>query len=244
MRYPKPSEWPDLISEYRASGLQAKEVAAKHDLALSTHDGSLGALFNSAQLAMLLDGIDLSRVRRPKKWSPEMLEKDRQTPENLINTGRWYPAPRRARLSTTANGARMPKPSRKSATRSALSSRSQPDAIRSEVESIGQLPADVLAEGRLVLHRRRGSLADGLALPLRDSGQDVENQPPRRAPGVDLLANREQRRFSFREVLLDQVAKVHNPSGQPVQFHGQEGGPLPASPSAFPGPVRVWLQGN
>jgi len=36
MKYPKPSEWPELIAEYRASGLQAKEFAAKHDLSMST----------------------------------------------------------------------------------------------------------------------------------------------------------------------------------------------------------------
>lgn len=40
---------------------------------------------DSTQLAMLLDGIDLSRVRRSKKWSPG----DRQTPGNLISAAGW-----------------------------------------------------------------------------------------------------------------------------------------------------------
>lgn len=30
---------------------------------------------DSAQLTMLLDGIDVSRVRRPKKWSPSVLNR-------------------------------------------------------------------------------------------------------------------------------------------------------------------------
>jgi transposase len=34
------------------------------------HENALGARLQSSQLAMLLDGIDLSRVRRPKQWVP------------------------------------------------------------------------------------------------------------------------------------------------------------------------------
>jgi len=88
------------------------------------HNESLGAILDSAQLAMLLDGIDLTRVRRPQKWAPEEQVGDRQASENLINTARWHPAPRRARLSTNASGARRPKPSRKSSARSAPNTRS------------------------------------------------------------------------------------------------------------------------
>jgi len=36
MRFPKRSEWPELVAEFRASGLQLKEFAAKHDIPLST----------------------------------------------------------------------------------------------------------------------------------------------------------------------------------------------------------------
>ncbi|HYX91897.1 MAG TPA: hypothetical protein VE782_10065, partial [Myxococcaceae bacterium] len=36
MRYPKPEEWPGLIEEFRASGLQHKEFCAKHDISVDT----------------------------------------------------------------------------------------------------------------------------------------------------------------------------------------------------------------
>jgi transposase len=68
------------------------------------HEDALGAQLDATQLTMLLDGIDLSHVRRPKKWSPEVVEGARQAPENLINPGRWQPA--RRTKSTTANGGR------------------------------------------------------------------------------------------------------------------------------------------
>ena len=67
------------------------------------HDGALGAHLDATQFTMLLDGIDVSRVRRPNKWSPKVQVGDRQAPESLINTSRWHPA-RTARL-TTASGA-------------------------------------------------------------------------------------------------------------------------------------------
>src|SRR5262249_22770697 len=41
------------------------------------HEGALGAQLDATQLAMLLDGIDVSRVRRPKKWTPLVREGDR-----------------------------------------------------------------------------------------------------------------------------------------------------------------------
>ncbi len=75
------------------------------------HEGALGAQLDATQLTMLLDGIDLSHVRRPKKWAPEVVEGARQAPENLISTGRWHPA-RRVKL-TTASGGRERKRSRR-----------------------------------------------------------------------------------------------------------------------------------
>ena len=36
MRRPNPDEWPKLVADYEASGLQQKEFAAKHDLSLGT----------------------------------------------------------------------------------------------------------------------------------------------------------------------------------------------------------------
>lgn len=70
------------------------------------HEGALGAQLDATQLTMLLDGIDLSHVRRPKKWSPEMAEGIRQAPDSLIYPGRWQPAHRAK--ATTASGANAP----------------------------------------------------------------------------------------------------------------------------------------
>ena len=81
---------------------------------------SLGAILESSQLAMLLDGIDVSRVRRPKKWAPQV--GDRQPADSLIYPGRWRQA-RRARLSTNASGARKPRRSKNSSPRSSTNSR-------------------------------------------------------------------------------------------------------------------------
>src|SRR4051812_44760169 len=36
MRYPTPAEWPGLVEEFRASGLQQKEFCAKQDVSLYT----------------------------------------------------------------------------------------------------------------------------------------------------------------------------------------------------------------
>ena len=44
------------------------------------------AQLDGTQLAMLLDGIDVSRVRRPLKWQPPG---DRQSGESLISPDRW-----------------------------------------------------------------------------------------------------------------------------------------------------------
>lgn len=49
-------------------------------------DDAKSVKLDSTQLAMLLDGIDLSRVRRTKKWSPG----DRQTGQSLISAARWH----------------------------------------------------------------------------------------------------------------------------------------------------------
>jgi len=74
-------------------------------------DDALGAQLDSTQLAMLLDGIDLSHVRRPKKWAPTEKVGDRQAPESLINTSRWQPA-KRVR-ATSASGESERKRSRR-----------------------------------------------------------------------------------------------------------------------------------
>jgi len=85
------------------------------------HDDALGAQLDSTQLTMLLDGIDVSHVRRPKKWSPEVTEGDRQIPADLISPERWRPA--RTARRTSASGARRRKASRRSSTSSRGSSR-------------------------------------------------------------------------------------------------------------------------
>jgi transposase len=74
------------------------------------HDEALGAQLDATQLTMLLDGIDVSHVRRPKKWDP--LKEDRQKSGSLINPDRWQSA-RRAKL-TNASGASGRKSSRPS----------------------------------------------------------------------------------------------------------------------------------
>src|SRR3954466_16150238 len=74
------------------------------------HDDALGAQLDSTQLSMLLDGIDVSHVRRPKKWDP--LKEDRQKSGSLINPARWQAA-RKAKL-TNANGASVRQSSRPS----------------------------------------------------------------------------------------------------------------------------------
>lgn len=79
---------------------------------------------DSTQLAMLLDGIDLSRVRRSKKWAPG----DRQSPESLISADRWRVE------NTSASG--------KSATkRSPPSTRNSPQSTRSSSRSTGAWPS-------------------------------------------------------------------------------------------------------
>lgn len=69
-------------------------------------DDATTVKLDSTQLAMLLDGIDLSRVRRSKKWSPG----DRQTGGSLISTGQW----RDESENTSANGKSATKRSRSS----------------------------------------------------------------------------------------------------------------------------------
>ena len=54
---------------------------------------ALGVQLDSTQLAMLLDGIDYSHVRRPKKWAPPE-QKDRQGAGSLIKPERWKRLPR------------------------------------------------------------------------------------------------------------------------------------------------------
>jgi transposase len=63
------------------------------------HEGALGAQLDGTQLAMLLDGIDLSNVRRPKKWSPPEHVGDRQIPGDLINHERWQRSAKRISAS-------------------------------------------------------------------------------------------------------------------------------------------------
>jgi transposase len=91
-------------------------------------DGALGAHLDSTQLAMLLDGIDLSHVRRPKKWKPPEEEGDRQIPENLIEPRKWQRANRRI----TASTARKPRGS------AASSRTSKPRSTSSTTPSSGR----------------------------------------------------------------------------------------------------------
>lgn len=75
-------------------------------------EGALGARLDATQLAMLLDGIDLTHVRRQKKWAPPEQHGDRQVPRDLINPDRWQLSPRRTNASgatrRSASGAKSP----------------------------------------------------------------------------------------------------------------------------------------
>lgn len=72
------------------------------------HDGALGARLQSSQLAMLLDGIDLSRVRRPKQWVPP--HPSSQADTGMISTTRWHQAPK----TTSVRGGTKPNGSQRS----------------------------------------------------------------------------------------------------------------------------------
>lgn len=86
-------------------------------------DGALGARLQSSQLAMLLDGIDLSRVRRPKQWVPPHPSAEGQG--GMISTDRWHQAPK----STRVRGGMKPNGSPRS------SPRSRSDSSSSRVSS-------------------------------------------------------------------------------------------------------------
>lgn len=69
---------------------------------IDVSDDARVAHLDGTQLAMLLDGIDVSRVRRPKKWNPP--PGDRLSQQSLISTARWQSDARAG--NTTASGAR------------------------------------------------------------------------------------------------------------------------------------------
>jgi transposase len=70
-------------------------------------DDALGLQLDSAQLTMLLEGIDYSRVRRPRPWEPpeENWAEDRQRTGSLIKPGRWQLSPK----SIAVSGASAPR---------------------------------------------------------------------------------------------------------------------------------------
>ncbi|MBM4381357.1 MAG: IS66 family insertion sequence element accessory protein TnpB, partial [Deltaproteobacteria bacterium] len=60
---------------------------------------ALGAQLDATQLAMLLDGIDVARVRRPARWTPpEDARGNLQKLPDLISPARWT-SPRLTRAS-------------------------------------------------------------------------------------------------------------------------------------------------
>jgi len=96
------------------------------------HDGALGARLQSSQLAMLLDGIDLSRVRRPKQWVPPHPVSNEGG--GMISTARWHQAPK----TTTVRGETKPNGSRRSSLKSRTdSSSSRVSSLRSSATSSG-----------------------------------------------------------------------------------------------------------
>ena len=93
-------------------------------------EGTLGARLQSSQLAMLLDGIDLSRVRRPKQWVPP--HPHSQQTGSVILDGRWHQAPK----STSVRGGTKPNGSPRSSPRCRSdSSSSRVSSLRSSATS-------------------------------------------------------------------------------------------------------------
>lgn len=99
-------------------------------------DDAQVARLDATQLAMLLDGIDVSRVRRPKKWSPPAsgphmglispppranVGGDRQADGDVISAGQWRGSGPKG--STTASGGTSTTPSARSTRRSRPTSR-------------------------------------------------------------------------------------------------------------------------
>lgn len=59
-----------LTWESGGFGLSSKRLERGRFRLPAVPDGALGVTLDGTQLAMLLDGIDTSRVRRPTKWQP------------------------------------------------------------------------------------------------------------------------------------------------------------------------------
>lgn len=95
-------------------------------------EGALGARLQSSQLAMLLDGIDLSRVRRPKQWVPPHPVSNEGG--GMISTARWHQAPK----TTSVRGGTKPNGSQRSSLKSKTdSSSSRVSSLRSSATSSG-----------------------------------------------------------------------------------------------------------
>ncbi len=95
-------------------------------------EGALGARLQSSQLAMLLDGIDLSRVRRPKQWVPPHPVSNEAGRYDLY----WALAP--APKSTSVSGGTKPNGSQRSSLKSRTdSTSSRVSSLRSSATSSG-----------------------------------------------------------------------------------------------------------
>ncbi|WP_420826681.1 IS66 family insertion sequence element accessory protein TnpA [Myxococcus eversor] len=68
---------------------------------------ALGAQLDATQLSMLLDGIDVTHVRRPGKWAPPPVAEAMPVSGGLVLPERWQRSPRR----TSASGVSEPRSS-------------------------------------------------------------------------------------------------------------------------------------
>lgn len=50
------------------------------------HEGATCACIDASSLAMLLEGIDTAKVRRPALWRPKQADRDRQRSRDMIQT--------------------------------------------------------------------------------------------------------------------------------------------------------------
>jgi transposase len=89
-------------------------------------EDALGVQLDATQLAMLLDGIDVTHVRRPGKWAPPQEAEAMPASGGLVFPDRWQSSRRR----TSASGGSEPRglsgKTSLSKSASALSSRSSP----------------------------------------------------------------------------------------------------------------------
>jgi len=94
-------------------------------------------------------------------------------------------------------------------------------ACGSEAISVGSTAQEYALRFE-VAHRLARALADGLAFPLRDERQYIEDEAAHRVAGVEGFGDREQVVLLIEEVAVEQRAQVDDGSSEAIQFHDEE----------------------